>query len=763
MNKAVTEGIVFMPTPFAEGLNVWSSGDGVPGSDTYDGSGGGVFVPADQDFGGCMELVKTSSTQKIRYMAQTPVLPGCYIRVRARVKVVAGALPTVRIAGYAAEADGTLVSSALHATPQVQLTTYGEVVTVEGIIGPGERGGVDLFWPQPIAYGHFGIDFLGPNGGVLRVDDIEIEDVTSIFLRDMMSMVDVRDFGAVGDGTTDDHGAFLAADQAAAGREILVPEGTFRINTNISITNRIRFEGTVTLPSTVRIILMKNFDLPTYVDAFGDEELAFKKAFQALLFFNDHDSLDLGGRRVALTEPLDMQAAVPSRDSFATRRVIRNGQFHAIEGPAWDTDVVTAQGSYSAGNARQLTNVANAALIPVGSLVEGNGVGREVFVTGVNTGAQTVTLSQELFDAEGTQSFTFRRFKYLLDFSNFDRLAQFFFEGVEFAGEGIASGVMLARDGINNGFTDCFFTKPKDRGITSIGNGCQGLTIDRCQFISNETEDPALVRTTVAFNANANDIKLRSCRGVRFKHFGLLAGTGNTIVGNHWFMGDEEPDGILQGGLIFTRPNAKSHITGNYIDNNFIEWTNEHTSEPDFSNQFSFGGLTVSGNTFTTKDVVPSSKLLVIKPHGAGHYISGLTVIGNVFRTVNGRLDRIEHIDTTFATLDFGRFFNIVFSGNTFHGVDEPVYNPVSVNFDQNTAHDAWVVDFDNKLPFQARTRTVQSVVKRGRIETASGDTVWEEPWTQVGYGTGQDQVRLNWPTDCTGTVTLVARIDNPT
>ncbi len=85
MNKAITEGIQFMPTAFEDGLDVWSSGDGTAGSDTYDTSGDAAFVPADQDFSGCLELLKSSSTQKLRYMGQTPILPGCYLRITARV------------------------------------------------------------------------------------------------------------------------------------------------------------------------------------------------------------------------------------------------------------------------------------------------------------------------------------------------------------------------------------------------------------------------------------------------------------------------------------------------------------------------------------------------------------------------------------------------------------------------------------------------------------------------------------------------------
>ena len=52
MNKAITEGLVLMPPPFADGLDVWSSEDGTPGSATYDGATNAAFVPADQDFGG---------------------------------------------------------------------------------------------------------------------------------------------------------------------------------------------------------------------------------------------------------------------------------------------------------------------------------------------------------------------------------------------------------------------------------------------------------------------------------------------------------------------------------------------------------------------------------------------------------------------------------------------------------------------------------------------------------------------------------------
>ncbi len=224
-------------------------------------------------------------------------------------------------------------------------------------------------------------------------------------------MVDVRDYGAKGDGVTDDSAAFNAADAAANGRTVMVPAGDYLLANNVTIESRIQFEGRIVQAPEYRFILQQDYNYDTYFKAFQDEEVAFKKAYQALINFADHDSLDLCGRRVLLTEPVDMQAADPSRTRFETRRVIRNGQFQPADGAAWDTVEVTSQATYSASDDNRLTNVVNVASIPVGSLVQGNGVGREIYVTSVNEPAQTLELSRPLFDAEGTQVFTFTRFQ----------------------------------------------------------------------------------------------------------------------------------------------------------------------------------------------------------------------------------------------------------------------------------------------------------------------------------------------------------------
>ncbi len=761
MNKAITDGIILMPLPFAAGLGVWSQGDGTPGSDTYVTGGQGAFVAADQDFGGCLEITKSASVQRLRYMGETPILPGCYLRVTARVKAIAGAFPSVRIAGFAGLNGGAAAEGLDLNGPSTPLTSYGEIVEVSAIVGTGDRTGVDLVW-QGAAYGHFGIDLTGSNGGVVRVDDLIIEDITSAFQRDMAAMVDVRDYGAIGDGMTDDSAAFIAADAAANGREVLISKGIYALDADVTMQSRVRFEGTVTQSAQHRFILQKNFDYPTYVDAFGDEEVAFKKAYQALLNFSDHESLDLGGRRISLTEPLDMQACDPTRTVFAIRRVIRNGQFQPISGPAWDSDVVTSQASYATATPNQLTNVVNVANVALGAHIEGTGVGREVYVTNVNVAQKTVSLSAPLYDAAGTQTFTFTRFKYLLDFSGYADLAQMTLDDIEFQCAGEASGIMLAPQGLIFHVRDCFITKPKDRGITSPGRGCQGMKIDRCNFVSNEQSLSVPNRTTIAFNANANDVKIRDNRVSLFKHFCVMGGTGNLISGNHWFHGDSEPNGVRKGGIILTSPNCMSVITGNYIDNNFVEWTNEHSEEPALGVQLSFGGLTMTGNIFTAIDVADWFNFIVVKPYGPGHFIHGLSLVSNVFRILNGRIDRVEHVDTTFADLDYSRMRMINFSANTFHSIDEEVFNPAYLTHTQSSASSTWVADTEPSLPFMGRARFVDAVVPDGAIQTAGGSDVFEAPWVDSAHGPDQRQVRFVWGTPVKGKMRFQVRMDNP-
>lgn len=762
MNKAVTEGLVLMPPAFAAGLNLWSREDGLAGQGSWANQPDAAIVPADPDFAGCLEVQKTTATLKLRSFQRIPFQPGLYLRVTARVKCMSGALPAVRIAAFAAAANGSNVASAVQIGPTTALSQYGQVVTVSAIIGSGNRGGVDMVWGTAPAYGHIGLDLTGATGGIVRIDDIVIEDATEVFHRNMMTWVDVRDFGARGDGVTDDSAAFEAADAAAGQRAVLVSAGTYRLNANVTFESEVRFEGTVTMPAGNRLACTRNFDLNTYTAAFGSEEEGFRRALHALFFFTDHVEFDMSGRRVSLTAPIDL-GAITGLGSFHQRRIIRNGQIEATAGPAWATTNVTSVATYAISQPSRLTGVANIANIPVGAQVIGTGVGREVYVRSVNVAAGTLELSQPLFAAAGTRSFTFRRYRYLIDLSSFENLSRVEFREIEFNCLGIASGLMLPKIGLALRVDNCVFNRPLDRGITSIGTGCQGLMVDGCQFQSNELDIPAQTRTTIALNVNANDAKLRNNRVVRFAHFAILGGSGHIILGNHFFQGDDQVAGLRRAGIVFTSTHARSLVTGNYVDNCFLEWSNEHDPEPGFGDELSFGGLTITGNTFMAIDVSSAFRWIVVTPRGPGHFINGLIVSNNAFRVVNGSVERVEAVDDSFATLDFGRMRNVTFDANAYHAVSQYTVSPLVLEHSQTTVSDTWVAQPGEFMPFGSRARVVTGLVPEGAVVNGSNVAQFVQPYVLVEQGSARNQIHVKWPSALRGRVQLTVRCDNPT
>jgi Pectate lyase superfamily protein len=763
MNKAITDGLVLMPPPFSAGLALWSSANGVPGDASYQGQPNVALVSNDQDFAGCLELQKTATTQKLRSFAETPIQPGLYLRVTVRIKAVSGNLPSLRIAAWAGSGSTTNVGTVPQTGNAVALTSYGQVVTVQAIIGSGNRQGVDLVWGTTPILAHIGLDLTGANGGVVRIDDIVVEDVTEVFHRKMMDWIDVRDYGAIGNGVADDTAAFAAADIAAAGRSILVSAGTYFINGNLTLNSAVRFEGRLVMPDAYRLACTRNYDLDTYAAAFGGELAGFSKALQSLFYFTDHVEFNLSGRRVDLTAPLDI-AAIAGLDTFSQRRVIRNGFINAVAGASWTTTDITSVATYSPTTAATtLTGVANVANVPIGALVLGTGVGREVYVKSKNIGAGTVELSQALYGAAGTRSYTFRRFRYMLDFSGFAQLTRFEIEAVELSSNGIASGLMLPLAGATFRIAGCTFNRPLDRAITSPGTGCQGLFVDQCQFLSNEQSQPAQTRTSIVLNVNANDTKLRNNRAVRFAHFAIMNGSGHLILGNHFFQGDDEVSGVRRAGLVFTQTNVSTVVSGNYVDNCSIEWGNEHDAAPEFESEFSFGGLNIVGNVFIASNVASFFRWIVIKPYGAGHFINGMSVTSNSFRVFNASADRVEAVDTTFAALDMTRTRNLRVEGNSFNQVGQTIMNPIPFSHTQNTAADPWTIDASAFFPFGGRVRMVEAVMPEGALTNAANANRYIMPNVTVGQGAQGNQASLRWGEAVKGKATVVLRIDSPT
>ncbi len=166
-----------------------------------------------------------------------------------------------------------------------------------------------MVWGTAPVYGHLGLDLTGPTGGVVRIDDIVVEDVTAVFHRKLMDWVDVRDYGAIGNGLADDAAAFEAADSAAAGREVLVSAGNYylRVERHLRKPGAVRGDGVDACRphgwparGTTTSTPMRRPSAPSWWGS--------ARRCRRCSIFTDHVTLDLSGRRIDLTEPIDVAA-----------------------------------------------------------------------------------------------------------------------------------------------------------------------------------------------------------------------------------------------------------------------------------------------------------------------------------------------------------------------------------------------------------------------------------------------------------------------
>ena len=749
-----------MPLPFSEGLDNWSSGNGTANTPDYTAQTYSGYVPADQDFGGCLEIYTESRSQQLRYMTQTAFGPETYLKVVTRVKLISGPKPSVRIAGFPRNRFGSQAVGEPQSAPQVFIPEYGTVYEISTIIGPSARADVGIVWSTAVETAHIGLDIIGATGTVLRVDDIEITNVANDLVDQKLARLDVRDYGAVGDGVTDNYNACVAASRAASGRTLYVPKGTFKIGCSLSIDAPIIFEGKLDMLSNSYLALTESFDLPSYISAFKDEEAGFEKALQALFATSSHAVLDMKGRRVTINRPIDVAGAVDGTTNFDKRRVVQNGQISIQGREAWLAQAQTSTASYSPSDGDMLRNVASVASIQVGSPVTGTGVGREVYVKEVDIAARTVRLSSGLYGVNGTQSFTFTRFQYVMDFSGFQRLNFFELKDVQFDLDGKANGVLLPKGGRLFQFHGCRFNAPKERVITSFANGCQGMTLTDCMFVSDESGTKASLRESIVLNANKNDVKIKNCWAQHFRHFLVLSGQNNLVTGNHFFQGDAIAVGSRTAGIVLAHANTMSTISNNYIDNCYVEWTNEHEAGGDYSGTYGFSALSMTGNVCLVSDVFDWFTFLTIKPYGKNHILSDLTVADNMFRAVGQRIDRIERVDTSFADLNHASTVNVHFMRNTFNAVSTETQNPLVIEHAQNSPSSTWRVSTSNRLPFGGRALRVLNFAPRGAMQDSSSRNVYHMPHVYDERGTGAKDVDLTFPVTTKGSMTVTISSD---
>lgn len=172
------------PPSFGEGLHDWSRQDGSPESRTYGDAIDARIITGDPDFGQCLELVKTETRQRLRYMGELPVRPGHFIEASVRLKVLQGPMPTARMAATPGGAGGHILSGLPETGPEVEPAVLNAPMEYRVTIGPAADRRVDLVWGPEALYAHVGLDLTGPKGGLIRIENMCVRDVTSIIAPD---------------------------------------------------------------------------------------------------------------------------------------------------------------------------------------------------------------------------------------------------------------------------------------------------------------------------------------------------------------------------------------------------------------------------------------------------------------------------------------------------------------------------------------------------------------------------------------------------
>ncbi|MER2508921.1 MAG: hypothetical protein ABTQ27_09185, partial [Amaricoccus sp.] len=55
------------------------------------------------------------------------------------------------------------------------------VAVARAVVGPERRAGVDLVWDARVIYAHVGLDLVGPEGGVVRIESVALRDISVTF------------------------------------------------------------------------------------------------------------------------------------------------------------------------------------------------------------------------------------------------------------------------------------------------------------------------------------------------------------------------------------------------------------------------------------------------------------------------------------------------------------------------------------------------------------------------------------------------------
>ena len=551
-------------------------------------------------------------------------------------------------------------------------------------------------------------------------------------------------FGAAGDNITDDQAELVAA--FASGQPVLIHKPYYIASTlNIPAGANVIFwpGGTIKPANGVAVNINREakvayapgaqaFDLSLggtlrSTSGFGSDNrggglkissyissdstvpatAGFKQAIKDLFNLNVY-TLDLEGRRIIIDNEIDM-AALTGITSKSVWKRITNGYIDTtgFDVNAPETNGTVASVSFTANSA--VATMASTANLKAGmEVTAGTRLPRGTFVQSIDSATQ-ITLSKSSMTT-GSSTLSWWRRRYVLDFSGFTALSRFTMDNLYINLQTNASFYLSSMNDDIVEFKNCRFVNPKRFCINQFALG-GGMVIEGCDFISDEAATAPHLRTRIACILNG-DCRVANNRWAFFLHAAIFDGYASQIVGNHPFAGSGGVSATHMANFVFQQ-GGDLVIVGNYIDNGWLEFTNELYAG---NASASIGGFNVSGNRFVTKTSDAAYAFIVIKPYNAAAPLNGIIIANNTFKPLTGgggvAITAATKLDTTAGNIDTATPEDIYMGNNSFKNCgrqENPARVKSTVNSGLNVAQ-----SFANKFPFNLAPKTFMGAAVTG-------------------------------------------------
>ena len=386
-------------------------------------------------------------------------------------------------------------------------------------------------------------------------------------------IINVKDFGAVGDGVTDDTAAIQAAINASNNVEpVLIPKGNYVLKSTITAFCPVIFNGVISVSSLSSV----RFKLKSQPIVFND----YRKIYMGTEWTNPNSLL----AGIALQRAVDELAESPRYHtldgegaSIALGHSIKVNSFPALFG--------------------RFKTIQNLTVV----LSAGFGI-RDTTTQAVTTSAQAYA-----FDINAPTTSAFFGFS---------------FNNVTIYGQKNGNGIYYGIQDNNqeSSIVNCNFTNFYNKGIKSI----HPLSISKCRLTGGEYNLRDADRITTGIELYAGDSEIIDTT-VSYCKTGIYAeGASLTLMNVHSFNGSTDNESPI---LWVNNPNADMRATGCYFDNGPI-WIYPLSSVSD-----TFGRCTFDSSVFTWAGKSAGNRSwIVAKPTQSGAKLRGIITTGCQFR-----------------------------------------------------------------------------------------------------------------------------------